>query len=282
MRPRQIIDHERYPIDVEGALRSRVIERVRAGLDLDGCAVLPGFLSDSGLAALLSEAQEREHLAFYNDVKEANVHLNSGDPSLGERHPRNRFMPRTNGFVRADEWDQTTTSWKLYHWPPLMEFLSACLGKDELFIYDDPVSNMIVNVQAPGQEFNWHFDTNEFTITMLLQPAEAGGEFQYAPGLRTPDDECNDAVNSVLDGDLTPVRTLQLEPGDLQFFLGRFSLHRVSPNEGSTTRLLLIMSFSEAAGVVGSVERIERLYGKVVDAHIEAASAPVRVDGLSD
>ena len=282
MFPHEAIDHERYPIDRDGASRSEIVRRVRSDLDHDGCAVLPGFLSGRGLDVLLGEAQQRQHLAFYNDNKEANVHLNSGEPSLGPRHPRNRFMARTNGFVRADEWDEQTASWQLYHWPPLMPFLADCLGKDELFIYDDPVSNMIVNVQAPGQEFNWHFDTNEFTITMLLQPAEAGGEFQYAPGLRTPDDECNDAVNSVLDGDLTPVHTLQLEPGDLQFFLGRFSLHRVSPNEGSTTRLLLIMSFSEAAGVVGSVERIERLYGKVVDAHIEAASAPVRVDGLSD
>jgi len=208
--------------------------------------------------------------------------LNSADPSLGPDHPRNRFMPRTNGFVRADEWDTSTHSWQLYHWAPLMDFLADCLGKDELHIYDDPVSNMIVNVQAPGQEFNWHFDTNEFTITMLLQPAAVGGEFQYAADLRRPDDECNDAVNAVLDGDLSRVTTLELEPGDLQFFLGRFSLHRVTPNLGDGKRLLLIMSFTEAPGVVGSVERIERLYGKVVDAHLEAADAPVRVDGLSD
>lgn len=182
-------------------LRNEIIAGVRSGLESDGCAVLSNFLSADGLDALLREAQARAHLAFYPEVKQANVHLNSADPSLGPNHPRNRFMSRTNGFVRSDEWDATTHSWQLYYWPALMAFLADRLGKDELFIYDDPVSNMIVNVQAPGEEFNWHFDTNEFTITMLLQSADDGGEFEYVPNLRSTTDECNDDINAVLDGD---------------------------------------------------------------------------------
>ncbi len=161
-----------------------------------------------------------------------------------------------------------------------MAFLADCLGKDELFIYDDPVSNMIVNVQAPGEEFNWHFDTNEFT--MLLQSADDGGEFEYVPDLRSTTDECNDNVTAVLDGDHSRVHILSLDPGDLQLFLGRFSLHRVSPNRGDTKRLLLIMSFSERPGSVGSVERIRSLYGKVTERHLTAAATPVRADALTD
>ena len=149
-------------------------------------------------------------------------------------------------------------------------------------MYDDPVSNMIVNVQRTGQEFNWHFDTNEFTITMLLQPADQGGLFEYVPDLRNPADENEAGVSAVLDGDRRDVRTLDLRPGDLQFFLGRFSLHRVAPNEGATTRLLLIMSFSESPGSVGSVQRTRSLYGKVTETHLAAASAPVRADALVD
>jgi len=53
---------------------------------------------------------------------------------------------------------------------------------------------MIINICWPGQQFNWHFDINEFTITTLLQSAERGGEFEYVPDLRTPDDECFDDV----------------------------------------------------------------------------------------
>ena len=280
--PQDIIDHDRYPITDDGDRRTEIVTDVRAALDDDGCAVLPDFLSEAGHAALLAEAAEREHLAFYNPVKKANVHLGDPDPALPPDHARNRFFPRTNGFVRADEWDETTHSKRLYDWGPLKDFLQDCLGKDELHVYDDPVSNMIVNVQRTDQEFNWHFDTNEFTITMLLQPADAGGVFEYVPDLRSPSDENETGVSAILDGGRAGVRTLDLRPGDLQFFLGRFSLHRVTPNTGKTTRLLLIMSFSERPGSVGSVQRIRALYGKVTDEHRAAASAPVRADALMD
>ena len=282
LAPNELIDDRRYPVATAGGRRDEVVAEVRASLVEDGCAVLPGFLSEAGLRALLDEALEREPRAFYNPANRANVHLNDGDPARPADHPRNRFFPRTNGFVRADEWDQTTASKRLYDWPPLKEFLRDCLGRDELHVYDDPVSNMIVNVQRTGQEFNWHFDTNEFTITMLLQGADEGGRFEYVPGLRSPADENDAGVNAVLDGDRDGVRTLDLEPGDLQFFFGRFSLHRVTPNLGDTTRLLLIMSFSETEGSVGSVPRIRSLYGKVTDQHEAAARAPVRADSLAD
>lgn len=281
--PSELIDRRRYPIDDSSdPQRSAVVDEVRAALADDGCAVLPGFLSRAGHAALLAEAVAREPSAFYNPTNTANVHLGDPDPALPDEHPRNRFFPRTNGFVRADEWDDSTASKQLYDWEPLKDFLQDCLGKDELHVYEDPVSNMIVNVQRTGEEFNWHFDTNEFTITMLLQAADDGGRFEYVPDLRAPGDENEAGVGAILDGSRDGVRTLELRPGDLQFFLGRFSLHRVTPNLGTTTRLLLIMSFSEAAGAVGSVQRIRSLYGKVTDEHRAAATAPVRADALAD
>lgn len=282
LEPAQVIDSERYPIADDGPERAEIVAEVRAALAADGCAVLPGFLGEAGLRALLAEAHERQDRAFYNPVNEANVYLGDPDPELGADHPRNRYFPRTNGFVRADDWDANTHSKRLYDWAPLKDFLQDCLGKDELHVYEDPVSNMIVNVQHTGQEFNWHFDTNEFTITVLLQPADEGGLFEYVPELRSIEDENLAGVNEVLDGGRHGVRTIDLRPGDLQFFLGRFALHRVTPNRGDTTRLLLIMSFSETPGSVGSVQRIRSLYGKVTDEHRAADVAPVRADALLD
>jgi len=141
---------------------------------------------------------------------------------------------------------------------------------------------MIVNVLTPGSQFNWHFDTNEFTITMLLKSAASGGHFEYAPNLRNAEDECYEDVRAVLSGDTRQVTRLNLAPGDLQLFLGRFSLHRVTKNTGSSDRLLLIMSFTEKPGMIGSVERTRELYGKVTDAHLEAQAQRVRADNLMD
>ncbi len=277
---RDIIKHDLYPIDQpEHPLRRAVVEQVRSELAVDGCAVIRGFFSDAGLAALLAEAEARKAQAYYSPNKSCNVYLNDGDPDFPPDHPLNIFLPRSNGFVTADLFGEETAARRLYYWAPLKRFLADCLGKPELFIYADPVSNMIVNVGKTGQQFNWHFDTNEFTITMLLRPAASGGVFEYVPGLRSAADECYDEVRKVLGGDRSRVRRLELEAGDLQFFLGRFSLHQVTENTGPTDRLLLIMSFTEKPGMVGNPQRVRNLYGKVTAAH---AQSRVRADHLVD
>jgi hypothetical protein len=279
----QIINSEICPVDdLDNPKRQSVIELIRTELAEDGCAIIRNFFSDAGLQLLLSEAEQRKQQAYYSPNKMCNVYLGDGDPEFPEDHPRNMFMSRTNGFVTADLLGEDTTSRQLYYWDPLRRFLADCLGKKELFIYDDPISNMIVNVGKPGQQFNWHFDTNEFTITMLLKPASSGGYFEYVPGLRTQNDECYDEVKKVLDGDRSRVKRLQLSAGDLQFFLGRFSLHQVTENTGDDDRLLLIMSFTEKPGVIGNAVRVKDLYGKVTEAHTQNQQDLVRSDDLLD
>ena len=41
----------------------------------------------------------------------------------------------------------------------------------------------------PGHYFPWHFDGNEFTLSILIQKAEKGGVFEYVQDLRSPEDE---------------------------------------------------------------------------------------------
>lgn len=280
---RTLIDYQRYPIDdPDNSRRHQVVEDCRHALTADGCAVLEGFISSSGLEQLLAEIQERKPLTYFSEKKNANVYFSSDDPTLPREHPRRVFLERTNGFITSDHFDETTIARRLYNWPPLTRFIADCLNKMALYIYDDPVSNMIVNVGKPGTCFNWHFDTNEFTITMLLKPAPSGGHFEYVPNIRSVEDENYDAISKVLLGDHSRVVRLDLKPGDLQLFLGRFALHRVTENTGDDDRLLLIMSYSEKPGMIGSVHRSRELYGKATDAHIRAQRDRVRNDNLMD
>jgi hypothetical protein len=71
----------------------------------------------------------------------------------------------------------------------------------------------IVNLAEAGNGFPWHFDTNNYTVTLAIQNAESGGEFEYSPGLRSATDENYAGVERVLDGDPSLIRTLVLEPG---------------------------------------------------------------------
>ena len=283
MNVENLIDLNNYPIhQPDSAEYLEIVKSVRLDLAEDGCAVLSNFLSVEGLDTITNEAEERKSQAYYAESKLCNVYLANGNPNEAEDHPQNIFLERTNGFITADLLGKGTYSHMLYHWQPLREFLTICLSKKKLYIYEDPVSNMIVNLCKPGQTFNWHFDTNEFTITFLLKGAESGGYFEYVPNLRTKSDECFDEVKKVLDGDRSRVKRLNLNAGDLQFFLGRFSLHRVTHNTGSTDRLLLIQSFTEIPGIIGNPQRVKDLYGKTTKDHKDKVGDRARSDQLLD
>jgi len=278
----KILDLEKYPIDQPASKDYlQIIDSVKASLSKDGCALLPNLLTKKGLSTLVSESEDKKSKAYYSDSKLCNVYLGKGNPNESNDHPQNVFMERSNGFITSDLFDKETQAYKLYHWKPLRDFLAACLDKDKLYIYADPISNMIVNLCKPGQTFNWHFDTNEFTITFLLKEASLGGFFEYVPNLRTKDDECFKDVKQVLNGDKTRIKRLKLNAGDLQFFLGRYSLHRVTHNTGKTDRLLLIQSFTEQQNVVGNPDRVKDLYGKISN-QSEKKDNRVRSDSLLD
>ena len=119
----------------------------------------------------------------------------------------------------------------------IVHFIWECLGVDRpLYRWADPLGRNPYGVQTPGQEFPWHFDGNEFTISMLVQKADQGGVFEYVPNIRRPDAENFEHVAHILAGGRDGVRELDLIPGDLQLFAGRYSLHRVTPVVGATTR----------------------------------------------
>ena len=92
--------------------------------------------------------------------------------------------------------------------------------------------------------FPWHFDGNEFTFSILVQKTEKGGFFEYAPDIRNKDNESFEEVSKVLKGDRKKVKSLDLKPGDLQIFKGRFSMHRVTKIEGNPSRYIALPCYA--------------------------------------
>jgi hypothetical protein len=95
---------------------------------------------------------------------------------------------------------------------------------------------------------------NEFTVTLMLQSAESGGEFEVAPKIRSDADPAYGEVQKVLDGDHSRVIRVDRAPGSLVIFHGRNSLHRVSPVRGARTRLVAVMCYEPAPEIAGSQE----------------------------
>ncbi len=57
---------------------------------------------------------------------------------------------------------------------------------------------------------------------------------------------------------------------------------RIAAGKPSLFRLLLIMSFLEKPGMIGSVHRTRELYGRVTQAHLTAERERLRADRLMD
>ena len=149
--------------------------------------------------------------------------------------------------------------------PPLLRLRIACA----------PIS-----VMTAGQTFPWHFDENDVTLTLMLQPAATGGIFEFCPSMRSATDENVAAVNAVLDGDRSAVRVSALESGDLQIFHGQNSLHRVTAvGAESSPRYLFAPAWNDQPGLVNTVERSTTSYGRALEVHHARAGVSVR-DGL--
>ncbi|MBO9444751.1 2OG-Fe(II) oxygenase [Ruegeria sp. R14_0] len=277
-----LIDLGRYPIDCPGSRAyDQLIADLRRELDKDGCAVLPGFVHVDGLTQLLAEADAVAGQA-HRSFNRTNAYFSQDNPELERNHPVRRFFDRSNAFVPADNFRKAGPLRRIYEFEGFLPFIRAALDEpeDRFFRYDDPLADVIINLVEDGQGFPWHFDTNNFTVTLAIQNGEEGGAFEYVPNLRSSEDENFASVASVLDGNRARVRTLELQPGDLQIFKGRYSLHRVAPVKGARRRYVGIFSFVEAQGMCGGVERTKQLYGRVLPHH--HARAGLRKDELLD
>ena len=283
MKPaaRDLINLDAYPIAMPGPLRDAVLAQVRGELAARGCAVLKGFLTPAGIAAAVAEADavaDRGHRSY----SRTNAYFTADDPRLPEDDPRRRFFDRSNAFVPADNFRPDGALRTIVDSAGFDDFIRDCLQEpaDRFFRYADPLADVIVNAATEGNGFPWHFDTNTFTVTLALQNADRGGAFEYAPMIRTSESENFDEVRKVLDGTSDRVVSLTLEPGDLQLFRGRYSLHRVAPLAGPTPRYVAILSYAQEPGMVGSVERTRQLYGRTLPIHHERAGQ--RGDALID
>ncbi len=273
------IDTARYPIAEPGAARDALIASLRAELEANGCAVLKGFVRAERIGELVAES-DRVAVHGHRNFNRTNVYFTQDKPELPVQHPLRRFFDRSNAFVPADNFGPDSILRAIYEWPAFAPFIQDALGEERFYRYADPLADVIVNLAEAGNGFPWHFDTNNYTVTLAIQNAESGGAFEYSPHLRTPTDENYAGVEAVLDGDSRLIRTLHLEPGDLQIFKGRYSLHRVTPLQGTRPRYVAIFSYVEEPGMVGSPERTRQLYGRVLPIHLERAG--LRNDALID
>ncbi|WP_242904111.1 HalD/BesD family halogenase [Actinomadura terrae] len=278
-----MVNTEGYPLeDPEGGAWRSVVSRIRADLAKSGCSVLADFIHPALRETLREECAAIAPQA-HDGVETVNAYNIDVRSPLPDGHPARITVQRGNSFVPRDRIPSTHLVHRLYSNKLFQNFVASCFGLPRVHELGDPLSGLCLNVVRPGMEHPWHFDTNEFTVSLLTQEPEEGGVFEYCPNIRTAREENFGAVRSVLTGDGAHlVRRLTLNPGDLQLFKGRYSLHRVTPVAGTRERHTAILAYSERPGVIGSVARTRQLFGRVLPEHLAAEGRAVRVDRLLD
>ncbi|MFC4973431.1 hypothetical protein ACFPTY_02955 [Halomonas beimenensis] len=262
-----LIDLARYPLnDLDGEAGRALIDQCRRQLEDDGCVVLKNFVPEQALERLERETERLSPEAHYNQT-ETNPYNSDADPSKPASHPLNRFDDRTNGFVAGDRIGNDTIIRQVYRNADFQRFIATVVGMEEIHQYADPLADLVVNVLREGCQHPWHYDTNEFIVTMMTRQSHGGGRFEYAPGIRSPEGENFEEVEKVIDGDRSRLKSLDLQPGDLQIFFGRYSLHRVTPVEGDKERHTVIFAYAKEPGFIGRPERAQRIFGRMAPVH---------------
>ena len=166
---------------------------------------------------------------------------------------------------------------RLYEWDPLRGLVEAVLRRGPIFRYADPFGALNLAVMGQGDQLQWHFDQTDFVVSLAIQSAEAGGDFEVVPRIRTVDDERYDDVAAVLAGDRSRVETLPMTPGTLLVFEGRHSLHKVSPVAGARWRHVGLLAYDTKPGTKGSdLLRADR-YGRTDAYAVPPQTWPVAV-----
>ena len=280
-RLKTIVDLERYPIqDLNSPKIKETIKKCKNDLDKFSCATISNFILFESLKIM--NAELKKHInEVYMSKESINAYLYSkDDSSLPIDHPKRIFMDRDNGYLNSDLFEKDSEMKFLYVQKELLKFVSACLGVSPIYRWADPLACHAYNVMKPNGILPWHFDSCEFSLSILMQKPEKGGIFEYCPNIREPGNENFKEVKKILDGDRTRVRQLKLDPGDLQIFKGRFTLHRVTKVEGNRSRYLCIPAYVLDPWRVNTPEHSRAIYGKVLPIHIERNKP--RADGLVD
>jgi hypothetical protein len=252
------------------ALRKALVARCRAELDDNLYCVIPNLITPAALALMAEEATSLQEQAYHNNsLRNCYLHQQS-DASLAPGHARNLQDRSCTRMIALDQIHDGSPLKTFYHDASVRSLVADIVGVPELFDNEDPYQPANYVLYHDGDESSWHFDAdNSFTMTLMIQTAEQGGNFEMSPNTRSDTDQNYDHVVEVLSGarDDTIV-SVGREPGALCIFRGCNSLHRVTPVQGNTLRIMGVFVYEYSPGIVGDAEVNATIYGPRVSAEL--------------
>ena len=280
-----LVDTDRYPIrDLSTRQAKKLIAACRKQLKLDGSLLLEGFIRKEHIEEMKREVSGLESFQRLEilEVLRADQSMDKTiyDQPLPDDHPVFFKMPQNVHAVANDVIPTNSMLRSVYNSQEVMDFIAAVNGKRKIYQFADEFQALNVMYMKDGGSRAWHYDGSDFVVTLMLQPSESGGEFEYAPFIRgkNPDDENFQNIKRLFDGDW-PTKITRCNAGALAVFNGRRSLHRVRNVFGKTMRIMSVLSYAKSRGETGKPEKNVMLYGERVKRIYEKRGIRLQVDG---
>jgi alkylated DNA repair dioxygenase AlkB len=221
-------------------------------LEATGLCLLPDFVEPVALAAMVSEARALGPTAYHAETWMRG--------SYSDKQPVP--LPPSRNACAAVAYDLLALDSpvrRLYEWEGLVEFFRELLGVEQFYRCADPISSCLLMYYGDGDELGWHFDPNDGVVTLLLQSADKGGEFEFVPRIDRGDSA---RVERIMNGARDGIVTAPLAPGTLSLFRGVSALHRVTKIAGPRQRIMVAMSFHDRPGMMFTPENRRRYSGR--------------------
>src|ERR1700721_4869464 len=177
-----LVDLVRYPLR-EDAGFAPIAERCKAQVKESSFASLPGFLRTGVAEAMTSEVLDAIPRAYrreqsFSAYDEATLEQYPADHVRRLKHESRQFVVATDVLPKAGKLRT------LYGDETLTRRIAQMLDVPALFQLADPVMACTSTVMYEDDTHGWHFDLNDFVVSILLQAPEAGGTFDLQPNLR--------------------------------------------------------------------------------------------------
>ena len=242
----QFIDLDRYPIDrLDSADGQALLAQCKKDLKAQAAITLPGFIREEVLDGLTAEAEKlvpgsprfaSAPRVTFSELEEQDDH------ELGKEV---RAIKHSNAYNQILNYQIPNDSdlRAIYLWPKMTEFVRCVQMVDQLHLSQCPHLALTMKVAFEGDTDGWHYDPNDGVVTLLLQAPDEGGEFEYAPNIRSLADQNYEGVKRLFENPEKEGRRVDQSPGSLTVFNGRNSMHRVKP-VGRTEKPRIVAIFS--------------------------------------
>ena len=240
---KELINFDKYPID-----NSEFINVCKKNIINNLILVLNNFLTKNCLNELISEAFALENKAYYCSQNHT-ILLNKPIKSKKDDNPLNFEVKSDKGCVPHDLLSENSNLNLIYKSNTFKNFLKKVLNLKFLFPYDDTLSSINYNYYQNNQQLGWHFDNASFAITLMIQAADSGGEFEYVNKGRDVSRNYIDKkfIKNILTSKIK-AKKINADAGTLVLFYGRNYLHRVTPVKSKKPRILVTLNYNEEEG----------------------------------